>query len=354
MAETAPASLLELLPRLAPGTPLREGIELVIQQDTGGLIVLGWNNAVRDLCSGGFVLRDVEYSPERLAELTKMDGAIVVDMDRNLILRANVHLNPDPSLPTSETGTRHRTAERTAAETGASVIAVSEGRRLATVYNGKFKDELESPVGLLPRANEGIHTMERFRRRLDLEEEMLERLEVNDSVTYRSVVSLLQRAELLRRLFTDVNRMAVALGGEGNLIELQAKDAIAGVEELGNLVLSDYGRARGGRVPTLDVLSSLSTEDLYDTDAAARALRISDVDAAARARGWRVLAGVPRLPDAVKRDLIARFKSVTRLLNASLEELSATEGIGKARARQIHGYFQDLRKSLAAFADHGD
>jgi diadenylate cyclase len=346
--------LLELLPRLAPGTPLREGIELVIQQDTGGLIVLGWNSSVRDLCSGGFILKDVEYTPERLAELAKMDGAIVFDPDSNLILRANVHLNPDPHLATSETGTRHRTAERTAAQTGLSVIAVSEGRRLATVYHGKFKDELESPVGLLPRANEGIHTMERFRRRLDQEEEALQRHEVNDTVTYRLVVSIAQRAEQLRRLFADVNRMAVALGGEGHLIELQANDAIAGVEELGNLVLTDYGRARGGRLPTLDNLSPLTTEELYNAETAARALRFADLDAAARARGWRLLAQVPRLPDTVKRDLIARFKSLPRLLNATAEELSRTEGIGKARARQIQGFFGDLHRSMAVYADHED
>ncbi len=354
MPELLYESLAELLPRLAPGTPLREGIELIIQQESGALVVLGWNRHVAKICSGGFSLEDVAYSPERLAELTKMDGAIVVDMEAAEILLANVHLNPDASIPTAETGTRHRTAERVAVQTGAPVIAVSEGRRLATVYNGDLKDELESPIALLPRANEAIHTMERFRRRLDEAEHMLERLEVNDAVTYRTVVLFLQRAELLRRLYQEASRMAVALGGEGRLIELQADDTVAGVTDLANLVLADYVRARGGRTVTLDALAPLSTEDLYDAEQVAAALHFEDLDDMARAKGWRVLAGIPRLPENIRKALVTRFKSVPRLLRASVAELSAMEGIGKARAKQIHRYLQNLRKSLTTFADTED
>ncbi len=354
MPQTRPASFAELIPRLAPGTPFRQGIELVIQQQTGGLIILGWNREVSRICTGGFLLRDVDYSPERLAELAKMDGAIVLDMASNQLLRANVHLNPDASIDTSETGTRHRTAERAAAQTGVAVIAISEGRRLATIYSDENSEELESPTELLPRANEAIHTMERFRRRLDETEEVLERLEVNDSVTYRTVVSLLQRAELLQRLYRDVTRMAVSLGAEGRLIELQAKDAVAGVNELANLVLADYGSARGGRSLTLDAFAPLSTEELYDADDAGRALHFDNLDAAASARGWRVLAGMPRLPESIRKALVSRFKSVPRLLRASVDELSAMDGIGKSRAQQIHGYLQNLRRTLATFADADD
>lgn len=354
MPQTRPDSLAELIPRLAPGTPFRQGIELVIQQQTGALIILGWNREVSRICTGGFLLRDVDFSPERLAELAKMDGAIVLDIASNQLLRANVHLNPDSALKTTETGTRHRTAERAAAQTGVPVIAISEGRRLATIYSDRYSEELESPTALLPRANEAIHTMERFRRRLDETEEVLDRLEVNDSVTYRTVVSLLQRAELLQRLYRDITRMAVSLGAEGRLIELQAKDAVAGVNDLANLVLADYAAVRGGRTLNLDVFSSLSTEELYDADEAGRALHFNNLDASASARGWRVLSGMPRLPESIRKSLVSRFKSVPRLLRASVEELSAMEGIGKSRAHQIHGYLQNLRKTLATFVDSED
>ncbi len=181
MVTHMPPSLLEVLRKLAPGTELRNGIERIIQHGSGALVVLGGGAAVDAVCSGGFSIRDTSFSEQRLAELAKMDGAIVLDDSAERILRANVHLIPDASIPTRETGTRHRTAERMAIQTGIPVVSVSEGRKIAVVFTAEGRHELESPVTVLPRANQLVQTLDRFRRRLDLAVELLTRQELEDA-----------------------------------------------------------------------------------------------------------------------------------------------------------------------------
>src|SRR6266513_870434 len=96
------------LAAIAPGTGLRDGLERILRGNTGALIVLGYDRIVESLCTGGFPL-DVEFSATRLRELAKMDGAVVLSTEGQRILRAAVHLMPDSSIPTEESGTRHRT-----------------------------------------------------------------------------------------------------------------------------------------------------------------------------------------------------------------------------------------------------
>ena len=112
--------------QLIPGQPLRNGVDLVADKKTGALIVIGTSAKLEKISSGGIALNNCSYTPEMLSELAKMDGAIIVDANVNNILKANVHLNPSDNIPTSQTGTRHRTAERVSVETELSVIAVSE------------------------------------------------------------------------------------------------------------------------------------------------------------------------------------------------------------------------------------
>ena len=108
----------EILKLIAPGTPIRNGLENILKAKTGALIAVGGDNKdVLDLVDGGFKI-DVEYSSSKLYELAKMDGAIVLSSDFKRILYANAQLIPSSDIPTSETGTRHRTAERTAPPSG--------------------------------------------------------------------------------------------------------------------------------------------------------------------------------------------------------------------------------------------
>ncbi|MDH3605903.1 MAG: DNA integrity scanning diadenylate cyclase DisA [Acidimicrobiia bacterium] len=343
MATHMPPSLLTALRRLAPGTELRNGIDRIIQHGSGALVVLGGGNAVDELCTGGFLLRDTRFSEQRLAELAKMDGAIVLDESAERILRANVHLIPDASIATSETGTRHRTAERMAIQTGKPVVSVSEGRKIAVVFTGEGRQELESPITVLPRANQMVQSLDRSRRRLDLAEELVTRQELEGEATFRSAVSIIQRAEIIHRLGSDVDDLTVALGDEGTLIRFQATDLLQGVPELAELVIADYASARR-RLRTLDDLSHLTMGDVHDPEAVAAVFGFKDLDAIAKPSGYRILSGLPGLPAAVKEGLVAHFKSLSRMMDASAERLGRVEGVGRGRAQQLRSYFEQLRQ----------
>lgn len=349
-----PSSLLEVLRRLAPGTELRNAIERIIQHGSGALIVLGGGSKVDAACSGGFLLRgDVSFSEQRLAELAKMDGAIVLDDNAERILRANVHLIPDATIPTRETGTRHRTAERMAVQTGKPIISVSEGRKIAVVFTAEGRHELESPVTVLPRANQLVQTLDRFRRRLDLAVELLTRQEVEGQATYRSAVSIIQRAEIIHRLGSEVDDLTVALGDEGTLIQFQSADLLQGVAHLADLIISDYA-ARRHRKKTLDDLGHLSLIDVHDADAVAGVFGFKDLDSRAKPAGFRVLDGVPGLPGSVKTAVVDHFKSLRRLLGSSVEQLGAVEGVGPSRAHQLRSYFDQLQQESGLLSSGQD
>ncbi|HEX9854469.1 MAG TPA: DNA integrity scanning diadenylate cyclase DisA [Acidimicrobiia bacterium] len=335
---------LAVLRRFAPGTDLRDAVELILRQGTGGLILFGAGSSIDEVCSGGFFLQDVSFTAQRVAELAKMDGGIVVDEAATAIRRANVHFIPDPTLATKETGTRFRTAERLAAQTGAPVLAVSEeGTSLASVFLGGSRYELRRPTDLQAEANQMLNSLERLRRRLADAEDHLTRNEVDDLVTVRDVVLLLQRAALIRRLDERVERTVVELGGEGKLLSIQAADLVEGVGELATLVYADYSKRRGRPAnPVLDRLGQFVTDDLYDMSAVVNALGLDPLDTSVRPRGWRALSRVPRLPETVKESLIGHFRDFQKLLHADVAQLDKVEGVGQARARQLRSYLDRL------------
>jgi len=221
---------------------MRIAVERIIQQGKGGLVVLGNNAKVGAISSGGFRLNNVSFAPARLAELSKMDGGIVLDDSWGAILWANVHFIPDGSIPTDETGARHRTAERLAQETGTPVVAVSEGRRVATLFYGSQKLELATPTEVAAHVNQELASLERLRNRLDEAESRLSRLEVTGLVTYRPVVTVIQRAELVSRLGAAIAERTRTLGDEGRIATLQLNDIMAGVDSAEQRVLQDYMR----------------------------------------------------------------------------------------------------------------
>lgn len=335
---------LELLRRFAPGTALRTAVELILRQGTGGLILFGNGPTVDAVCSGGFFLEGAVFTAQRVAELAKMDGGIVVNEEAEEITRANVHFIPDPNLATRETGTRFRTAERLALQTSAPVVAVSEeGTNLATVFLGSERYELRRPTELQAEANQSLNSLERLTRRLQDADDSLTRNEVDDVVTVRDVALLLQRAALVRRLGHNVQRTVVELGGEGKLIAIQSADLLEGVDDLAELVFADYAkrRKRGGS-SVFSRLEEFLTDELYETSLVANALGMDPLDTAVRPRGYRALARVPRLPESVKEALISHFRDFQKLLRADVDALDQVEGVGKARARQLRSFLDRL------------
>ncbi|MBW3662594.1 MAG: DNA integrity scanning diadenylate cyclase DisA [Actinobacteria bacterium] len=333
---------------VAPGTALREGIERIIRGGRGALLVIGWSDEVEGIASGGFAV-DVNATAQRVSELAKMDGALVLDDDAERILRANVHLVPDPSIVTHETGTRHRSAERTAKQTGKPVISVSESMRIVSLYLGKRKRVLEEVSALLFRANQALATLERYRNRLDEVASALSAREVEDTVTLRDVVIVLQRAEMVRRIASEVEGYVAELGIEGRLIELQLDELMAQVEEERSLIVQDFLADRRRRVSSvLDELDSLSRDELLDLDRLAVALAYDSdepIDRSVTPRGYRLLSKIPRLPEAVIAKLVQRFHNLQRVMEASLEDLDQVEGVGDTRARSIQDGLRRLAES---------
>ena len=323
---------------------MRDAVDMIDQQGTGALILFGTGPKVDAVCSGGFFLDDAPLSAQRLAELAKMDGGIVVDDDAGLVARCNVHFTPDPNIATEETGTRFRTAEQLALQTGFPVLSVSEeGSSLAVVYSPSGRYVLRPPAELLAEANQVLASTSRIRSRLEEASDRLTHLEVDDLVTVHDVVSLLQRAALVRRLARQLDELVVELGGESELITLQVADLLDGVNHLAELVYADYAPRRRASVRKMfEHLDGLATADLHDLSDIATVLGFDDLDAAVRPRGVRALAGVPRLPENVKDALITRYRDLQRLLHASVDELDDVEGVGTARAQQLRTYLDRL------------
>jgi diadenylate cyclase len=327
----------EVLALLAPGSELREGIERIIRSGRGALIVIGWTPKVEPLVSGGFVI-DIAATAQRIAELAKMDGAIVLDAAATRVLRANVHLVPDPSIATNETGTRHRSAERTAKETGQAIIAVSESMSVVTVYHGDTKRTLEEVSALLFRANQALSTLERYRFRLDEVSSALSAREVEDAVSVRDVILTLQRAEMMRRIAGEVADHVIELGTEGRLIQLQLDELVASVADERELVVRDYlGDRRRKLSRVLADVAALSTDALLDAEQVAEMLAYDadQLEQPVTPRGYRLLSRIPRLPSAVVERLVDRFGTLPRVMEATISELDDVEGVGESRARAI-------------------
>jgi diadenylate cyclase len=344
--------LRQTLAAVAPGEPLREGLERVLRGRTGALIVLGYDKTVESLCSGGFTL-DVEFSATGLRELAKMDGAVVLDRDATRILRAATQLVPDPSIPTSESGTRHRTAERTSRQTGLPVISVSQSMHIVAIYVGNIRYVLENTSDILARANQALATLERYKLRLDEVSGTLSALEIEDLVTVRDVASVAQRMEMVRRIASEIEGYVVELGSEGRLLSLQLDELVSGVDVDRELIVRDYQPApdRSGQhvVTALADMDALSSVELLDLGSVARALGHTAggevLDAAISPRGYRLLAKVPRLPATVVDRLVDHFGGLQKLLAAGIDDLQTVEGVGDARARTVREGLSRLAES---------
>ena len=338
------------LANVAPGTPLRDGLERILRGRTGALIVLGTDRVVESISTGGFTL-DIAFSATALRELAKMDGAIVLDQDASRILRAAVHLMPDQSIPSIETGTRHRTADRVARMTTFPVISVSQSMQVIALYVGETRYPLENSASILSRANQALATLERYKMRLDEVSSTLSALEIEDLVTERDVAVVAQRLEMVTRIAREIEDYVVELGTDGRLLSLQLEELVTGVDADRELVIRDY-RPSGARPRTtgtaINALESLSSTDLVDVNAVARALGLAStelLDHPVSPRGYRLLARVPRLPGTVVERLVDHFGGLQKLLAASVDDLQEVEGVGELRARSVREALSRLAES---------
>jgi len=329
----------DALARVAPGTPLRDGIDRVVRSKAGALLVLCDEPEVLSICSGGFLV-DAPYSPQRLSELAKMDGAIIISTDGSRIARANVHLVPDPTVPTSETGTRHRTAERVARSLQTvPVISASEEMGVINVYNGGGKRQLQEVGQLLERANQALQTLERYKARLDDAIANLTAVEIEDVASLRDVVAVVQRGEMVHRIADEIETMIIELGVDARLLRLQLDELYGEIDDELDLVVDDY--LPPGRSPemTLKEMSRLSDEDMRNLRLAAATLhRDGDSDDLAQEvapKGLRLLHRVSRLPKPTAARIVDHFGGLAKLQRATLDDLTAVDGVDDLTAQSI-------------------
>lgn len=341
----------EVLKLIAPGTPIRHGLENILKAKTGALIVIGDSKQVLDIVDGGFSL-NIDYTPSRLYELAKMDGAIILSADLKKILYANAQLIPSSDISTTETGTRHRTAERTAKQTGEIVISISQRRNIITVFKGYDRYVLEDTSKVISKANQALQTAEKYKKVFDEKLNILNEYEFNDIVTLENVIVAIQRAEMVMKVVDEVQKAMDELGEEGRLLEMQLEELMGGLEKEELLIIKDYiapGKKRTSE-KVLKEIKSLSHEELNNSQVMARILGYKDFDnydeVGVYTRGYRVLNKIPRMPNNIVDNLVKSFKSFQHILVADIPQLDEVEGIGEVRARTIK---QSLRRMQEQF-----
>jgi len=328
------------LERIAPGTPLREGVDQILSAKTGALIVVGDADKLASVSDGGFVI-DMPFTAQRLYELAKMDGAIILSSDMTSIRYANVHLVPDPDLLTSETGMRHRTAERVSAQTGALVISISQRKNVVSIYFDGRKEVLDDIEVLLARANAAVQTLQRYRIGLDELLGRLTQIEFDDCVALADVTEVIYRFEIMRRITSEVSLNISKLGSEGRLIRMQLEELTADIEDEFELVVRDYASDSSSRkVRGIAVeLANKSLEELREPGTIAMTLQLpSDFQVGEdhiRTRGFRILCKIPHLPPSVINRVVERFRTLVDLLGASIADLDGVDGVGVKRATAI-------------------
>ena len=341
--------LVRALDMVAPGTPLREGIDNIIHARTGGLLLLAEADDVSFLFSGGLRL-DVDYTPGLLYQVAKMDGAIVLPSDATKIAWANVQLMPDPTILSMETGTRHRTAERVSKQTSALVVAISQRRDVVSLYVEGIKYILQDIPTVLSKANQGLATLEKYRARLDQVTGRLTALEFAGGVVLYDVLSVLQRAELVTRMAIEVERYIIELGSEGRLVEMQLEETVVGVMAERVALVRDYSALESEQAleQVVAELAELPHTELLDFGRLAELLgydrKTNTLDYAVTPRGFRALSAVPRLPRLVAQKVVNHFGDLERLMSASDAELEAVEGVGEARAKEIREGIRRLQE----------
>ena len=346
-------NITELLKIIAPGTPIRDGLENILRAKTGALLLITDNNdVIKEIVDGGFTINE-DYSSSKLYELAKMDGAIVLSGDLKKILFANAQLIPSREIETRETGTRHRTAERTAKQTGELVISISQRRNIITIFKGNFRYILEDTNAVLNKANQGIQTLERYKKVFDNKLNILNEYEFNDIVTLKNVIDVIQRAEMVMRIADEIKRQIYELGNDGRLVKMQLDELIGGLEKEELLIIKDYMTAtKKKKTPDkiLEELSEIQYEDIMKETTISKILGYETFDnydeVGVYTKGYRILNKIPRMPSNIVENLVLSYKSFQHILEADIESLDEVDGIGEVRARTIK---QSLKRMQEQF-----
>lgn len=339
----------EILRFVAPGTPLREGIDNVLRAKTGGLIVVGYNDKVQHIVDGGFPIQS-SFTPANLYELAKMDGAIIINNSGTELLYANAQLIPDPSIISMETGMRHRTAERVAKQTGELVIAISQRRNVITLYKGSLRYSLKDMGVILTKANQAMQTLEKYKKVLDQGITNLGALEFEEMVTFTEVIQVIHRIEMVLRIQNEILNYVDELGTEGRLIQLQLTELVSNIEDEAALLIKDYSK-RPDYEPyyMLKKLQEVTQAELMEDVQIMKLLGYNSntkLDDPVIPRGYRILDKIPRLPILIIEHIVEKFGTLHEIVKASPKELVGVDGVGEVRAGKIKEGLNRIQEQL--------
>lgn len=347
-------NITEVLKKIAPGTQIRDGLENILRAKTGGLLLITDNpDVIKEVVDGGFYINE-EYTSAKLYELAKMDGAIVLSGDFKKILFANAQLIPSHDITTVETGTRHRTAERTAKQTGELVISISQRRNIITVFKANSRYVLEDTESVLNKANQALQTLEKYKKVFDSKLNILNEYEFNDIVTLDNVLTVIQRAEMVKRIVEEIQNNIYELGEDGRLVNMQLQELIGGLQKEEELIVKDYliidPKENLSIEDIIEKMSNLSYEELRSLSNIAKIIKYEFVDGyeevAVYPKGYRILNKIPRMPGSIVENLVKSFKSFQHILAAEIKELDDVEGIGEVRARTIKQSLQRMQEQF--------
>jgi len=316
---------ISILKMVSPGTNLRNGVDGVLDAKKGGLIVIE-NELLSPLLDGGFRI-NCKFTPQKLVELAKMDGAIIVSKDLNRITYANVTLAPDNTIPSQETGTRHKAAERTAKQTSTLTIAVSERKNQIHIYYKNIKYPLKNKSEIMRRATDTLQILEKQRELFDLYLERLNHFELADELNIMQASRVIQKGKVMEKILESLEKMLIELGGDGSLLKLRIKELMRDVIKETSLVIKDYTNLSSKK--TNSILETLSYDDLIDLENITLALAQNEGDKPEILKGWRFLSRT-HLSEKEIETIIREMKGLRKVLNGAKEDFENLIGEEKS------------------------
>lgn len=330
--------ILDFLKKVSPGSALRTVIDDVIRSDLGALIVLD-SPKLQDCFEGGFRI-NCRFTSQRLFEVCKMDGAVIVSPDLKRILYCNVLLTPEKNISTDETGTRHKAAEKTAKQAETFVIAVSERRKKTTLYYHKNKIYLRQTEEILRGLTNSLPILEKQREQLNDLLGKVNILEISNLVSVGDICKILQRCEMISRISDSMKRELIELGKEGNIMYMRFKELIKGVEKKSEEMIRDYSPLSLKK--TKMVLSNLTFESLTEIESIARLIFQKDLEETISPKGFRFLIylGITEKESSI---VTEQFEDLNKLLEADEKRL---EEVFKNRATSIKQDILEAREQI--------
>jgi len=312
-------SLIDVLKLVSPGTILRTAIDDILRAGMGALIVVN-SDKLENIKAGGFNVNS-SLTHQKIVELSKMDGAIILSDDLKKIMHANVLLFPDISIKTDETGTRHQAAERTAKQAETLVIAISERRRKITIYHGNIKYILQNTNELLSRAVETLQILEKQREILDELMSNLNVLEISGLVVVSDVCSVLQRMEMIMRTAKMMDRYLIELGKEGGIIKMRLRELLRNIDKEKELILRDYRVEKKNEEALID----FAFDDLLEMENISSILFSASLETKVQAKGYRILNKIDLKKDTFSK-ILENFESLDSLLSSDANTLNGILG----------------------------